>query len=398
MNWIRQHFRQIIYVSFLFPILLVAFVSIAHVTKWYGIGNPMSWAIYLSVAVEVAALSSLAAIVGKMGRNVYFPFILVTLIQFIGNIFYSYQYIQIDGKDFKDWVDLVSPLVTFMGIEPTDMIGHKRLASFLLGGLLPIISLSFLGLLVKFEEKDLGYKEPQPEIKEEPTVDAKDLMAEVSRVRLSQEELDKLDDMLKKAKPRPPSFVNDTEVPNESVKLPDIPQDFKLPMCDSSEPDFIIETLPSNEYGLSGKSLESGGMIGIEEQPPFGGVPVNKEVKPEEKEWIPALSDAEIMDMNLDEHERKFDMNSEDYDLLGNITPNEPISTPEIIIPIVTPTPEEEFTLTELGRVRYTPPQIENQPIEDPLINDNSDTKSFDDIPPEVVDYKPPQTEEVKKK
>lgn len=365
MNWIRQHFRQIIYVSFLFPILLVAFVSIAHVTKWYGIGNPISWAIYLSVAVEIAALSSLAAIVGKMGRNVYFPFILVTIIQFIGNIFYSYQYIQIGSQSFKDWVDLVSPLVTFMGIEPNDMIGHKRLLSFLLGGLLPIISLSFLGLLVKFEEKEVGQKKENPAEPNipnpQPPIEAQDLMAEVSRVRLSKDDLDKLEDMLRKAKPRPPSYVNDTEEPvteeqpYEGDVHIDIPKDVVLPSPDYTKPDPVIETLPP---------------------------PAEKR-----EEWIPALGDAEVMDMLLNEYERRPEFEPEDLELMGS-----PMPTPQPI----TPTPEqvsEKFNedlieLVENPNVnkRIYPANLQPLPSEEV------------DIPPEVTDYVAPQKDELKKK
>jgi hypothetical protein len=154
MNWIQQNFKKIIYVSFLIPIILVAAVSISHVTKWYGISNPFSWAIYLSVAVEVAALAALAAISAKMGKKVYFPFGIVTLIQFIGNIFFAYQYIDINSVTFKDWVDLVDPLVSYLGVESGNIIAHKRFLALFSGGMLPLISLSFLHMLVKFEEED----------------------------------------------------------------------------------------------------------------------------------------------------------------------------------------------------------------------------------------------------
>ena len=171
MNWIEKNLRKVIYVAFLIPILLVALVSISHVTKWYGISNPTSWSIYLSVAVEIAALSTLAAIAAKMGKKVYFPFAIVTLIQFIGNVFFAYQFIDIASQSFKDWVDLVSPLVQYLGIENGDMVGHKRFLAFFAGGMLPIISLSFLHMLVKFEEEEKSKVETLPEI-EEPKINA----------------------------------------------------------------------------------------------------------------------------------------------------------------------------------------------------------------------------------
>lgn len=154
MNWFQKNFKNIIYVSFLIPILLVAFVSISHVTSWYGITNPVSWAIYLSVGIEIAALSALAAISANMGRVVYIPFGIVTFIQFLGNIFFAYQFIDTGSQTFKDWVEMVDPVVSYIGVEEGDPISHKRFLALFAGGMLPLISLSFLHMLVKFEEKD----------------------------------------------------------------------------------------------------------------------------------------------------------------------------------------------------------------------------------------------------
>lgn len=162
MNWFQRNFRNIIYVSFLIPILLVAFVSISHVTTWYGITNPFSWAIYLSIGIEIAALSALAAISANMGRVVYIPFGIVTFIQFLGNIFFAYQYIDIDSETFKNWVEMVDPIVSYIGVEEGDPISHKRFLALFAGGMLPLISLSFLHMLVKFEEKDKKTSNPKP--------------------------------------------------------------------------------------------------------------------------------------------------------------------------------------------------------------------------------------------
>lgn len=154
MNWIERNLKTIIYIAFLVPIITVAIVSISHVAIWYGLSNPVNWALYLSVGIEIAALSALAAISVQMGSKVYLPFGVVTLIQFIGNIFFSYQFIQIDSKVFLDWVDLVSPLLVFIGIEGDNLLAHKRFLALFSGGMLPIISLSFLHMLVKFEEEE----------------------------------------------------------------------------------------------------------------------------------------------------------------------------------------------------------------------------------------------------
>lgn len=177
MNWFQRNFKSIIYGAFLIPILTVAFVSISHVTKWYGISNPLSWAIYLSIGIEIAALSALAAISAQMGKKVYFPFGIVTLIQFIGNIFFAYQYIDVNGQTFKDWVDLVDPVVSYLGVESGDPVGHKRFLALFAGGMLPLISLSFLHMLVKFEEEEKKKDKPNS-----PDIDINELSLKAGKI------------------------------------------------------------------------------------------------------------------------------------------------------------------------------------------------------------------------
>jgi hypothetical protein len=193
MNWIQKNFKKIVYIAFLVPILTVAGVSISHVTSWYGLSNPFSWAIYLSVGIEIAALSALAAISANMGKKVYFPFGIVTLIQFIGNIFFAYQYINVGSQGFKDWVDLVDPVVSYLGVESGDPIGHKRFLALFAGGMLPIISLSFLHMLVKFEEEE---KKNNNSVLDD--LQAEIVTDEVKPINPSEEDLEKLEEVLRK--------------------------------------------------------------------------------------------------------------------------------------------------------------------------------------------------------
>lgn len=158
-KWFERNAKDVIIISYLIPILIASILSISHVVSWYDITNPISWAVYLSIGIEIAALSALAGIITKVNKYVYIPFILVTFIQFVGNVFYGYQYIDVQSQLFQDWVELTAPLFDWMNfIEPGNMIAHKRLLAFIGGGLIPIISLSFLHLLVsslsEYEEEE----------------------------------------------------------------------------------------------------------------------------------------------------------------------------------------------------------------------------------------------------
>lgn len=283
-KWFYKNYRAIIISAFLIPIITVAIVSISHVTVWYGISNPMTWAAYLSVGVEIAALSALAAISAKMGSKVYFPFGIVTLIQFIGNIYFAYQFIETDSETFKDWVELVSPLLEYIGIEPTDFAGHKRFLSLFGGGMLPVISLSFLHMLVKFTQENEG--DITNEKNEEPkqVVDASDLMGELTRVRLSDEDLKKLEDILTNPPP-----------PNE--KLKQAAKEYKERVNDQIT-DSV--TTKKKREEILGELMKEDQEFGLYDLPPDNTTVNDNPV-------VPALSNEEVYKMNLDEWERKLD-------------------------------------------------------------------------------------------
>ena len=331
-HWINTNYKSIIIAAFLIPIITVAIVSISHVTKWYGISNPVSWAIYLSIGIEIAALSALAAISADMGKKVYFPFVIVTLVQFIGNIFFAYSYIDINSTAFKDWVDLVSPLVSFMGVEEGDLVGHKRFLSLFAGGMLPIISLSFLHMLVKFTEEDR--KKEEGEKKVEP-IPANHLMSEVSKIRLSEEDLIKLEKVLMNP-PKPNEQLkkaaeeyNNTSIPTEEKKSI-FPEEVEYP----EEYNRPVYTAKEKQKQALIDMIEMDQKLGLYD-PPYDKPLIKKE------EITPALSDEEVREMFMDEWERKFDLVEDDD--WGGLSNEELIGDDEILSTIE-PTEEEEVT------------------------------------------------------
>ena len=148
-EWIKNNPNR---TMFLVPILLVAGISISHVVSWYDIANPISWAIYLSIAIEIGAMSALVAATNKIKGGVWFMFGLVTFIQMIGNIFFSYKEIDSNGELFKSWMELTNPVWEALGSDTSDVVASKRWLAFLEGGLLPIISLTSLHFFIKYDD------------------------------------------------------------------------------------------------------------------------------------------------------------------------------------------------------------------------------------------------------
>lgn len=393
-NWINKNYKTIIIAAFLVPIITVAIVSISHVTMWYGLSNPVTWAIYLSIGIEIAALSALAAISADMGSKVYFPFSIVTLIQFIGNIFFAYSYIDISSQMFKDWVDLVSPLVYYMGVDATDFVGHKRFLAFFAGGMLPVISLSFLHMLVKFTEEDRKVKNSDDEPKENVNkADASDIVSEVSRVRLSEDDIKKLEEILLNPPPPNEALVNaakrykektDEEILKkaEEIKLkrifeqaeqikesreeefgPDDVEEEPSALANSQYRENIIEddqisqgsTIEENIVESDDKEKQREALIQLMEldqelglyDEPFDNPLIKEDTyniakSIEQPEVVPALSDEEVREMFMDEWERDFDMVDEEEPIERNFYVDDEMVVHEIPTEEYVPSEEEE--------------------------------------------------------
>ena len=162
-SFIKEHPNR---AMFLVPILLVAGISISHVVSWYNLANPISWAIYLSIAIEIGAMTALVAATNKIKGGVWFMFGLITFIQMIGNIFFCYKEIDETGELFKSWMELTGPVWEMLGSKANDVIAMKRWLAFLEGGLLPVISLTSLHFFTKYDDGKTDTTEVKEIIKE----------------------------------------------------------------------------------------------------------------------------------------------------------------------------------------------------------------------------------------
>ena len=264
-----------------------------------------------------------------------------------------------------------------MGVEPTDFVGHKRFLAFFAGGMLPVISLSFLHMLVKFTEEDRKNKvvdepkeEPKVEPKEEPVkMDASDIVSEVSRIRLSEDDIKILEKVLlnppspnealfKAAENYKKKTDDDILKQAEEIKLkrifeqaekvkesreeefgPDNIEEeptalansqYRETVSDEVSPESTIveDIVETNDKEIQREALikmmELDQELGLYEEP-FDN-PLIKEdtydiAKSIEQPLVaPALSDEEVRDMFMDEWEKKYDYEEEEF---SNIEPTE---------------------------------------------------------------------------
>ena len=217
-KWIKNNRNTIIRNSFLLPILLVVIMSISHVVSWYDIGNPLSWAIYLSIAIEIFALASVSAASIKMNKgSIWFLFILVTLIQLIGNVFYEYKEISLLDSGFISWVELVTPW-----FEDWTVLDHKRFLALIQGGTLPIMSLTSLHFYIQF---NANLEEPikadiVEDVPKEPSLDNEVIKTEESTEKDDTKKYKNPDkSILDSTNPNDPKrYINKTDTDNRASR------------------------------------------------------------------------------------------------------------------------------------------------------------------------------------
>ena len=122
--------------------LLVSVISTIHVIDFFKLSNSDLLAISLAVAFEIGAAASLASIITleKMNKGIVWGlFIILTLMQAMGNVYYAYIHIE----NFQGWVEL-------FGLTEEDLIYQKRVLSIVSGAILPIVALGFIKSLVDY--------------------------------------------------------------------------------------------------------------------------------------------------------------------------------------------------------------------------------------------------------
>lgn len=122
--------------------LLTSIISTWHVVDFFQLSNYLAMAICLAVAFEMGAAASLASIIvlDKMNKTmVWLLFIILTLFQMMGNVYYSYVHLE----NFTGWVEL-------FGLQEYNIIMQKRVLAILSGAVLPVVALGFIKALVDY--------------------------------------------------------------------------------------------------------------------------------------------------------------------------------------------------------------------------------------------------------
>jgi hypothetical protein len=197
-------------------------------------------------------------------------------------------------------------------------------------------------MLVKFTQNSKNENNTPIEL-DTPVVEAKDIIGEVSRVRLSEDDLSVLEEIL--SNPPKPNEELVKAVEKYKKKVDEnfdgfVPEPFATPeeVVEQKIDEPIVEKweeiLPHNLRPMDENSPIIDLIKPEETQIINEPQPINEPVT----EFVPALGDDEVREMFLDEWERKFDL-VEDEEVIPETTSIPPVveETPIIEEPVTTP-------------------------------------------------------------
>lgn len=161
----NKHFRKIFLILFAILYISVALVSTFHAVSFFGLANNSWVSVMLAITFEIGQAAVLFSILtGASGKNKIIPWILMcvlTLVQILGNVFSSYEYLITNSADnlrfFKEpifvWTDL-----------PDDQC--NVILTYIIGAILPIVALLMTSMVTNYLNK---VEEPIKEIKDDTT-------------------------------------------------------------------------------------------------------------------------------------------------------------------------------------------------------------------------------------
>ena len=148
----NKHFRKIFLILFAILYISVALVSTFHAISFFGLANNSWVSVMLAITFEIGQAAVLFSIlIGASGKNKVIPWILMcvlTLVQILGNVFSSYEYLITNSADelrfFKEpifvWTDL-----------PDDQC--NVILTYIIGAILPIVALLMTSMVTSYLNK-----------------------------------------------------------------------------------------------------------------------------------------------------------------------------------------------------------------------------------------------------
>lgn len=137
--------------------ILISTVSMFHLVEFFELGNTKTFAWMLSIGFEIGSAVCLTALafVNRIKVNlIIFAFVIITIMQIMGNVFYSYAHL--NQSAIGNWFE-----VFWLSESGLPMIAQKRILSWFMGLPLIIVAALFIKSLVNYLQNPLSTKETE---------------------------------------------------------------------------------------------------------------------------------------------------------------------------------------------------------------------------------------------
>jgi len=362
--------------TFIVLYAVTAFVSFYHAITFFNIANAVWLSVLLSFVAEIGQASVLFAILLTDNKHKFLPWavmVILTSLQVIGNVVSSYDWIITHNgagvesfqKSILFWMTSADPEI------------FKVVIAWISGALLPIIALSMTALVAQNmelrahdartnldaepeQEDETPVIEDDNTVEEPEKVDAKDLISEVSKIRPTEEDIERLQHFLDIKKPKKKEEIIEEIVKEEAVENKvDDGAPFDEPIYNPTPPIVSEVVVDENENFNEPEEIDMS-----DENDDFGPVDLTKEepdeLFKEEKDYLDKEAELLIPEIETPTPEPEHEVIvSHTNGLIDNIIPQlqelEESEISEEVEPEPSPTPSPTLTHGE----RLTPEQLE---------------------------------------
>jgi len=123
--------------TFILVVLLASFTSLVHVTSFWTMTNSLLFAVILSICTGFSIIGTMLA--SKYTRWSYGAFLLIMLMELLGNIFHAFVNIDVKSDKFVGFKNLMDPVFTIIYSDPQIDLVYMRWIACIEGGFIPIL-------------------------------------------------------------------------------------------------------------------------------------------------------------------------------------------------------------------------------------------------------------------
>lgn len=159
-----KQFKTVFLILFAILYISVAFVSTFHAISFFSLANSMWIAVMLAITFEIGQASVLFSILtGASGKSKIIPWalmIVLTLVQVLGNVYSSYEYLITNSAELLRYFK--EPIFVWTDLPDKEC---NVILTYIIGAILPIVSLLMTSMVTNY----IGKEEPVTEKKDDDT-------------------------------------------------------------------------------------------------------------------------------------------------------------------------------------------------------------------------------------